>query len=303
MRRAVLAAAVLTLLLVVVAGTAWAVHNPNPPSCSDGGDRLTKLELIESLHESPGVVVLGSSRARVAMPQTVRQLTKRRAFNAGVRGGGAADEYVFTRLIAQRFPHAKTAYIIFTDVGIAGDGVNPELADEPLARPFLGSDAGSATTTCVPNGFYRPDGGLAYPPGLSAAQRARKVARGVAQTLPNIPEQSKNVPPIDPGQTKYFQRLLGFLNAQGATPVIVLNPIYPTILAARQKYGFPQRQAAGAYLKWLHKRYRFVLLDCENIAKWGGKASDFWNIDHVDRKNMDRMLRYVVAHSKGVLNR
>jgi hypothetical protein len=83
----------------------------------------------------------------------------------------------------------------------------------------------------------------------------------------------------------------------------VLNPIYPTILAARQKYGFPQRQAAGAYLKWLHKRYRFVLLDCENIAKWGGKASDFWNIDHVDRKNMDRMLRYVVAHSKGVLNR
>jgi hypothetical protein len=301
MRRALTAAAVLALVLVA-ATTSWAVHNPNPPSCVDGGDRLTKLELIAHLHKSPGVVVLGSSRARVAMPQTVRRLTGRRAFNAGVRGGGAADEYVFTRLIAQRFPHAKTAYVIFTDVGIAGDGVNPELADEPLARPFLGANASSKKTTCVPNGFYKPDGGLAYAPELTAAQRARKVAKGVAQTLPNIPEQSKNVPSIKPESTKYFRRLLAFMNVQGATPVIVLNPIYPTILAARQKHGFPQRKAAGVYLKWLRQHgYRFVLLDCENIHKWGGKASDFWNVDHVDRANMNRMLRYVARHSRGVL--
>jgi hypothetical protein len=302
MRRLALIA--LLALLSVAVGTASALKNPNPPSCTDGGDRLTKLKLIAQLPKSPGVLVLGSSRARVAMPQTVEKLTGRRAFNAGVRGGGAADEYVFTRLLAQEFPHAKTRYIIFTDVGIAGDGVNPELADEPLARPFLGSNASSAQTTCVPNGFYKPDGGLAYSPELTAAERAKKVAKGVAQTLPNIPEQSKNVPPIDPKHTKYFERLLAFMNAQGETPTLVLNPIYPTILAAREKYGFPQRKAAAVYLKWLRAHgYRFHLIDAENIKKWHGKASDFWNVDHIDRANMNRLLRYVVAHSKDLRRR
>ncbi|HLX32042.1 MAG TPA: hypothetical protein VKR79_04660 [Gaiellaceae bacterium] len=303
MRRAAILA-VLALLVLGAAGTAWALNNPNPPSCTDLGDRLTKLKLIEQLSHAPHVLILGSSRARVAAPATVQKLTGRSAFNAGVRGGTASDEYVFTRVLAQQFPKAKTAYLIFTDVGIAGDGVNPEMADEPLARPFLGSDASSNTTTCVPNSYYLPDGGLAYPPGLSAAQRAQRVAKGVAQTLKSIPEESKDARPIDPAHTQYFQRTLAFMNAQGATPVIVLNPIYPTVLAAREKYGFPERKAAGVYLTWLRKHgYRFVLLDCENIKIWGGKASDFWNVDHVDRANMDRMLRYIAGHSHGALTR
>lgn len=297
MRRAVL---VLTLLLCA-AGTALALNNPNPPSCTDGGDRLTKLGLIDHLAKAPHALVLGSSRARVAMPATVEKLTGGTAFNAGVRGGKASDEYVFTRLLAQRFPHAKTAYIIFVDVGIAVGGVNPELADEPLAWPFLGKDASSARTTCVPNGFYRPDGGLAYPPGLDKAQREKRVAKGLPKALAGIKSESLHPRPIVKASTRYFQRLLALINSRGATPVIVLDPIYPAVLEARRKYGFPQRKEANAYLAWLRRRYRFVLVDCEEIRKWGGKASDFWNIDHVDRANMDRMLRYVVHHSDGVL--
>ena len=46
-----------------------------------------------------------------------------------------------------------------------------------------------------------------------------------------------------------------------------------------------------------------MLVNGEDIRTWGGKASDFWNIDHIDRANMDRLLRYVVQHSDGVLNR
>jgi hypothetical protein len=235
------------------------------------------------------------------MPQTVRQLTGRSAFNAGVQGGSAADEYVFTRLLAQRFPHARPAYIIFTDVGIAGDGVNPELADEPSARPFLGADASTKKTTCLANnGYYRADGGLAYPPS-SAADNARRTATTVAQTLRNITAAKERPTRINPADTTYFQRLLAFMNAQGARPVIVLNPIYPTVLAKLKRYGFPARKAAEVYLAWLRQRYRFVFLDAEDIHTWGGKASDFWNVDHVDRTNMNRLLRYVVAHSDGVL--
>jgi hypothetical protein len=299
MRRVVL---VLTLLLLA-AGTAWAVNNPNPPSCTDTGDRLTKLDLIEKLKQPPQILILGSSRARVAMPATVETLTGRSAFNAGVHGGKASDEYVFTRLLAQRFPQAKTAYVIFIDVGIAVPGVDPEMADEPLARPFLGPDASSKKSTCVPNGFYAPDGGLAYSPGLDAAQREERVKQELPQALAGIPADSRDVKPVDPARTVYFRRMLGFMNARGATPVIVLNPIYPAVLAAHRKYGFPQRRAAGVYLAQLHKRYRFVLLDLEDIRRWGGKASDFWSVDHVDRANMNRMLAYIVRHAGAELKR
>jgi hypothetical protein len=296
-------AAAALILFLLAAGTAWAIGNPEPASCTDGGDRLTKLMLVENLRRSPQLLVLGSSRARVAMPATVRKLTGRSAFNAGVRGGSAADEYVFARLLAKEFPHARPAYLILTDVGIAGDGVNPELADEPLAAPFIGADATSQKTTCRPNGLYSPDGGLDYPSPLTAADRKQRTAATVAQTLKGITAATERPTHIDPAQTLYFQHMLAFMNAQGATPVIALNPVYPTVLAKRRQYGYPERKAAAVYLAWLHQRYRFVVVDCEDIRRWGGKASDFINVDHIDRTNMARMLRYVVAHSGGVLRR
>lgn len=295
-------AVLLPLLLLIASGVAYAIGNPEPATCPDGGDRLTKLTLIQRLPHAPGILVLGSSRARPAMPQTVLRLTGRTAFNAGVRGGSASDGYVFTRLLAQRFPHAKPAYLIFADLAIAGDGVDPELADEPLARPFLGKDASSATTTCHLNGLYTSDGGLAYSEP-SAAERARKTARTVAETLQKITKASERPRRIDPAHTTYFQRTIAFMNAQGATPVIVLNPIYPSVLAKRKKFGFPEKKAADVYLAWLHKRYRFVVVDCTDIRTWHGKASDFSNVDHVDRENMNRMLAYVVRHSHGALTR
>jgi len=298
--------AVITLALFVAAGTgaALAAYNPNPKTCKDTGDRFTKIGLIEHLAKPPHVLILGSSRARVAMPATVEKLTGGTAFNAGVHGGGAADEYVFTRLLAQRFPHAKPAYLIFVDVNIAGDSVNPELADEPLARPFLGAAASSKTTTCVSNGWYTADGGLAYPPALSRAQREQRVAKGLVGAVAAIKADAKVPRHIDPRSTTFFLKLLRFVNEQGATPVIVLNPLYPTVFAAREKYGFPELKAARTYLAWLRKKdFRFVLVNGEDIHKWGGKASDFTNVDHIDRTNMDKLLRYVVRHSGGVLNR
>src|SRR3954452_21699256 len=99
--RAVLGLAFVLMLAVTGTALAVSVSNPNPPSCTDRGDRFTKLQLMENLSKAPHVLVLGSSRARPAMPPTVAARTGGPAFNAGVYGGGAADEYVFMRLLAQ----------------------------------------------------------------------------------------------------------------------------------------------------------------------------------------------------------
>ena len=314
MQRALLAVMLVLAAALTAIGVALALKHSNADAntipntntggqaCTDTGDRFTKLQLINQLPAAPHVLVLGSSRARVAMPAAVEALTGGQAFNAGVQGGGAADGYVFTRVLAQRFPTAKPAYVIFVDVSIAGDGVNPNLADDPLARPFLGSDAIAGTQSCVDNQFYSADGGLAYPPGPTNG-RAALVAAEVAQTLLGIPADAKIPRHINPASTTYFQKLLRFINAQGATPVIVLNPIYPTILAERLRYGFPELKAAKTYIAWLQKRYRFIFLNCADIRTWGGSKSNFWNKNHIDRPGMARMLRYAVRHSHGVLTK
>jgi hypothetical protein len=105
----------------------------------------------------------------------------------------------------------------------------------------------------------------------------------------------------DPGRLVYFERMLAFVNGRGEVPVIVLNPIYPTVLAALKRQGFPGRRATLEKVARLHKRFRFVLVDCEDIRRWGGTARDWLNPTHVNRANMRRELRYIVAHSDGAL--
>ena len=105
----------------------------------------------------------------------------------------------------------------------------------------------------------------------------------------------------DPSRFFYFERALAFMNERGEEPVIVLNPVYPTVLAALKKYGYAGRRATLEKVAELHKRFRFVFVDCQDIRTWGGNDYDWTNATHVNRANMRRLLRYVVAHSQGAL--
>ena len=79
------------------------------------------------------------------------------------------------------------------------------------------------------------------------------------------------------------------------------NPLYPTVYAALPQYGLPTLINSLTYLHSLRTRYRFVVVNCENVHVWGGTASDWTNARHIDQLNMRRMLRYAVAHSDGAL--
>ena len=87
MRRTALVVTLGVLVLAAIAiGSVRALNTTTPKSvvCTDFGDRLTKLQLMDRLSRAPHVLVLGSSRARPAMPATVERLTGGPAFNAGV---------------------------------------------------------------------------------------------------------------------------------------------------------------------------------------------------------------------------
>jgi hypothetical protein len=289
-------------------------------------DRAIKLTLLERLERGPEILILGSSRARQAEPAFLRRLTRRSGFNAGVTAGTAADGYVFTRFAADRFPRQRRRYLWFVDVGIATNGINPQLADDPRANRYLeGSgrfrlaDVGTYLTTratrasirvirkCVidscsaPIRGYRADGSVRYRSRKVSPARARRVREAAAEIVAKIRRNPPGTPNINPKRYEFFERALAFMNARGARPVIVLNPRYPTILAELKRHGYPRRKAALGYLRRLRGRYDFVFVDAEDIRTWGGSARDFTNVTHVDWRNMRRLLRHVVARSDGAL--
>ncbi|MGH3130221.1 MAG: hypothetical protein ACRDNX_05345 [Gaiellaceae bacterium] len=288
-------------------------------------DRGIKLTLIEELKTGPGVLILGSSRARQAEPSVLQKLTGHTGFNAAVTGGTAADAYVFARYAAEVFPRQKRRYVWFVDVGVATNGVNPQLEDDPRAKKYLRGNAqfgledvgtylGTQATAaswrvfrkcvlakCRPRIRYNPDGSIPHGRLRYLPERTRNLQAAVAKLVQSIRRNPPGAPSVDPRRYVFLERALAYMNARGERPVIVLNPIYPTVLAELEKYGFPQRKASLEYLRKLHRRFDFVLVNCQDIRKWGGSPTNFSNATHVDWLNMRRMLRYIDARSDGAL--
>lgn len=293
-------------------------------------DRSIKLDLIGHLKRGPQILILGDSRGRQAQPSQLERLTGRTAFNAAVTGGSAPEAYVFVRYAADRFPHQKRGYIWFTDEGLASGIVQPQLAQDPRARryllhapsfglgdvkTYLSTDATKDSwrvfdkcvlAACHTKINYNPDGSLTARSLRFLPEHAKSLRRSVAARIAGVRAHRETLRQArqdlaTPGRFAYLDRMLAFMNRRGEVPVIVLNPLYPSVLAAEERYGFPAHRATMDKLAQLHKRFRFVLVDCEDIRTWHGTRSDWSNASHVSRPNMRRELRYIVAHSDGVL--
>jgi hypothetical protein len=288
-------------------------------------DRSIKLTLLEELERSPETLILGSSRARLAEPSVLERWTGRSGFNAAVTAGTAADAWVSTRYAADLFPQRRRRYVWFVDVAVATNGVNPQLEADPRARrylangssfglndlqTYLGTQATRAslrvlkkclTSSCRARSRYRPDGSLVPSSQRSLPERAASLKRDVDRLVASIRAHPPRPRDVDPRRYVYFERTIAFMNSQGSTPVVVLNPIHPRVLAALRRYGFPGRARALAYFAALQRRLDFVVVDCQDITTWQGSASDFNNATHVNRRNMRRLLRFVARRASAAL--
>lgn len=293
-------------------------------------DRSVKLDLIQHLKREPQILILGDSRGRQAQPSQLERLTGHTAFNAAVTGGSAPEAFVFVRFTADRFPRQKRRYIWFTDEGLASGIVQPQLAQDPRARrylpdvprfglgdvkTYLSTDATKDSwhvfekcvlAACHTKINYNPDGSLTSRSLRYLPEHAKSLRRSVAARLAGVRANRETLKQARqdlaiPGRFAYLERMLAFMNSRGEAPVIVLNPLYPSVLAAEEANGFPVHRATLEKLARLHRLFRFVLVNCEDMHKWHGTLEDWSNASHVNRANMRRELRYIVAHSGGVL--
>jgi hypothetical protein len=291
------------LLVLAILVVASASASTPPPT-----DRSIKLNLIEELKHGPQILVLGDSRGRQAEPSYLRRLTGHTAFNAAVMGGTAPDAWVFIRYTADRFPGQKRRYVWFVSAGLAGNIPDPRTEADPRGAhylqevaPYLDNQPLNVVWPKRPFTGYRPDGGLsgkAWPPSPGHVAKVRAEAAAIVARIQQRPPTTPHYPAA---RFQLFEHLLAYLNDRGERPVIVFNPLYPTVYAGLQRYGNPVLTSSLDYLRSLRARYDFVVVDCENIHSCGGNDADWANASHVDRFNMQRMLRYIVAHSDGAL--
>jgi hypothetical protein len=291
----------LVLLLAVLATSSTGAASSAPPT-----DRPVKLNLIEKLKHGPEILILGDSRGEEAEPAVLQRLTGHAGFNAAVTGGSTPDAWVFTRYAADRFPGRQRRYIWFVSAGLTTNIVDPRLKADPRGQRYLEEVTPYLSTQTVSppwhtNTHFRPDGSLPGEQGMPSPARANRLNAKAAQEVAQIRQHPPVVPPFDPTRYTLFEHLLGYVNAHGSRPVIVLNPVYPPILTELKRYGTPLSTQSLDYLDSLKGRYDFVVVDCQDIHKWGGTDYDWLNLTHVNRANMRRMLRYIVAHSGGAL--
>jgi len=292
------------LLLAALVATGTTAASAPPPT-----DRSIKLDLIAKLKHGPQILILGDSRGLEAEPSFLQRLTGHTGFNATVMGGATPDFWVFTRYAADRFPNQKRRYIWFVSSGLMADIPDPRTEADPRGKrylqevaPYLNNQTETVAWPAHPYDHYRPDGGLPGKPGPPSPQHVRELKAEAAALVAEIRQHPPVAPPPDPKRHQLFEHLLAYLNARSERPVIVFNPVYPTVYAALKQYGLPGSTSSLDYLHSIRTRYDFVVVNCEDTHTWGGTDTDWVNPTHVNRANMRRILRYIVAHSDGALH-
>ena len=299
-------------------------------------DRSLKVNLIEHLPNAPGVVVLGSSRAMKVQPSFITRRTGLPAFNAAVSSGKPVDAWTFVNFIHARFPAPHSRYLWLLDIEAFRQWpVDPGLLNTPQLAAFL--SVGTTITSRLGQlpllfswqtfwkslqsvGHSARQPAAALRTSIGGTQFAadgfrvldyhdRNLANGLGLTkeLPATIRQGVatyrgGYSRLDPTAEGYFQRTLSFMNRLGATPVIVLTPMQPEMLARVAPLGYDARyHDVLTYLRSLQVRYRFKLLDFTHLVSFGGRAADFYDGYHMTVANTQRLVNAVLSQAPGAL--
>ncbi len=305
------AAALLALTVAVFAlqgtGATTAARDPlYVPS-----DRAVKVRLLERLQRAPQLLILGGSRATRFEPAYFEKLTGLRGFNLALQNGRPEDAWAFVNFIHERFPGARLRVVWFLHVeAFRKQGLSPGLLqDESLSRWFPAGLIESERTKLpkslaeVPKARdlaltrFGPDGVVLRNRYDIAEERGRPLSRSVDWSIETaLKRYATTDAALYPRSQRYFAQTLDLLSEMGTTQAVVLMPLHPRLLAAVRAAGWQARRAEVlTYLKGLQDRYGFGLLDCSDLATFGGDPDEFYDGFHMKRANARKLTGNVVA--------
>jgi hypothetical protein len=294
-------------------------------------DKPEKVALIDNLRSAPQIVVYGSSRATKVQPTYLKQKLGQTGFNAAVSAANPRDVWSIANLIHSRFPHAHEHVLWVLDIeAFQSVALDPGDLDTPqLARYYPLSERLRARLDAIypllswttlhdslhvlrlrffgglpkPQVNFAPDGFRirAYHGFLNSKSDAfpDELRATIAQWTKMFEFE---YPRLSPTQKHYFEKTLAAFNSWGEDPVIVLSPLEPALKKVIGPLGWDARHRdVLAYLKSLHAKYRFTVIDMTSLSSFGGSPNQFYDGIHMKVPNVRLMLNAVIKQARGKL--
>jgi hypothetical protein len=324
-RLPLLDASVVALGALVIFGAIGRVAAPAqvvrsyPPALVIPAEISYKADLVEKLPQPPQLIFYGGSRSERFDPLLAQRLTGLSAFNFAVSNGRPEGAWAIADWLYSRSPGTRLRWVwgiqgstfynrpfdpgLLQDPRFSRSFPADVLAEQQLALPHTPAEMpkGSVFTSrrWTARGLQTwnaYDSYVAHGRGLDAslAAYAGEALRKLAAEAPHGSAQSVG--------REYFEKTIGLLNAHGTTPVIVLMPTQPDVLAVLAAAGaLERRDQLLAYLRGLSPRYRLRIVDLTEISSFGGDPVQFYDGVHMMRANADRALRAIVREADGAL--
>jgi len=292
-----------------------------------GQDRRVKMDLLREYSGVYGTaedrggpvdaIIVGSSRVMTLAPETLRELTGLRTFNAGFSDALPEDYYaVLNQLIRRGTPPKEIVLgidIIAFDPGPVNQfsALTPELASSLPRDSYLPGLVARAKSLLsygqtrrgvdllLQNAGRKPP--EPWPVAFDADGLLHYVEWeiGIAQGT-FVPEINPDVgggrlEELDDARRACFERFLTLARENGVRVRAFLTPYHPAVLAYRavdEVDWFGERRAAVAgYLQGLEKQYPgFTFDDFTDIEAFGGASDEFFDSVHYFSSNGDRLL-------------
>ena len=279
----------------------------------------TKADLLQALRRQPELIFFGGSRAERFDPAYARRKTGLASFNLAVRNSHPEGAWALVNWLYDCRPGARLRWVWGLNPATFGDrDLDPALLQDPRFSLYFDDALLRSQRRLLPQTVaqmpqnihlekrrYARDGLLLWNTydhyfeigGTLDSSLERYVATAVAKV--------KNLVPHGDGRSRsraYFEKTLRLLNDHGTTPVIVVMPVHPRVLAALRPYGRDRRQRRFlAYLSGLEKRYRLKVVDLTELSSFGGDPNGFYDGVHITRENSDRVIDALVERAGDAL--
>jgi hypothetical protein len=312
---------VLAFILTAAAGTilaaAWAARGDASSHRTVRSvpltDRRIKADLLAGLDAAPQTLIFGGSRATRFEPSYLQGLTGMSGFNLALQNGRPEDAWAFTTYARRLFPGLRPRVLWFIHVeSFRRQPLSPGLTEDPrLSQAFPAPLLTEARATPYPVDAEARASDLAQttfdPDGVTTrnrydirAETGYPLVKGLAYSTGKLEEHYRHpTPTLDPRAKVYLEKTLRLVDDLGHTPVVVLMPTQPEVLAAIRTEGWQrQHDETVSYLTGLESSIPFTLIDLSEISSVPGASEDaFYDGIHVRQWNARRILDEVVRQA------
>jgi len=277
-------------------------------------DRTYKADLIEKLPYAPQLLFLGGSRSMRFEPAYAQRLTGLRGFNAAFQNARPEDAWAFVNFLYQRSP--KTQLRVFwglqpnlfydrdMDPGLLQDArlsrFFPRALLEQQAKKLPATRAQMHTVNAVNRRRYLADGALVWNHYDVLEAQGRTLDQSLAEYIRLALKHRGNGRSrgVVPRAETYFEKTLALLNEHGTSPLLVIMPVHPRVLAALPAEQWQRSLSLfKAKLAELAHTYDFTVLDMTHIASFGGDPQAFYDGVHFKVSNARKLIATAVREA------